>query len=630
MKKLVCAALSICLLLSASAAFALDYKQHFDNNATFETLKEAHTNGALYMSLATGRTYMPDPSLDSYPDETTCVYRSARMYTCLSAANRMNTTILLYSDKSFNGKEAALSYIKSLGLTDIIDKAYGSVVLVTPIDKKGGFGAADQYAYYQLQSAMANIDFSKKVDDKTTVYYADGPYLGGQTYRYLIGVDGGATFLNNYVASTFDYVSRIAGMLLVNGKMEKVRKVASSVPVYLVNASDEIVGKYKEANGTNASGYERGFRYYFNQAKSLEKVVVNQDAKLGADLVSDVYDTFFIKAMRIPVLKAGLNAASTVYNNYSYNQAPYSLCERNAIIDGRTKDGINVIEHKEDSFKSIATKTGEYIQTWFEILPDEVLNNTAQAGTVPLWLSCHGGGDDPVQFTDEIGLLKLAGEERFAMVAPAYQNVYSDSVVCGKAMCATVEMMLKKYPALDASRVYVTGYSMGGGTAVTSFMNDVRMFAAAIPMAAGSLKGTDDQIASLNKYGLAFMQLTSFYDPVAFNAATGTPKEMVEINMNAYLRFNKINRTIDKFDYATYPVSGYKADRYIESTLNGEYTNKRWFFLNEEGAPLVGFCFTDDLIHALYPEYGYMAWDFAKHFSRDKATGKILYTPFVK
>jgi hypothetical protein len=569
-------------------------------------------------------------ALDSYPDGTTYIYRSAKMYTCLSAANRMNTDILVYTDRSFDGKEAALAYLKGLGLTDIADKAFGSVTLVTPADKKLGFGVADQYAYYQLQSAMANIDFSKKVDDKTTLYYADGAYFGGLTYRYLIGIDGGATFLNNYVASTLDYVSRVAGMLLINGGMEKVRAVASFVPVYLVNASDEVVGKYKEADGTDAAGYERGVQYYFNQANALRKVVVDKDSKLGAALISDVYYNFFIKAMRVPVLKAGLNAASTVYGNYSYNQAPYSLCARNAIVGGKTADGINVIEHTEDRFKAIATKTGEYIQTWYEILPDEVLNNTAKPGTVPLWLSCHGGGDDPVQFTDEIGLLKLAGDERFAMVAPVYQNVYSDSVVCGKGMCATVEMMLKKYPALDASRVYVTGYSMGGGTTVTSFMNDVKMFAAAIPMAAGSLKGTDEQLADLDKYGLAFMQLTSFYDPVAFNAATATPKEMVEVNMNAYLKFNKVNKTIEAFDYKTYPINGFKADRYIETTLNGEYRNCRWFFLNDEGAPIVGFCFTYDLIHALYPEYGYMLWDFAKHFSRDKASGKIKYTAIVK
>jgi hypothetical protein len=71
----------------------------------------------------------------------------------------------------------------------------------------------------------------------------------------VIGIDGGATFVNNYVAGTLDYVSRIAGMLLINGKMESARQVAGLVPAYLVNAADFIVEKYKKANGANA--YER-------------------------------------------------------------------------------------------------------------------------------------------------------------------------------------------------------------------------------------------------------------------------------------------------------------------------------------------------------------------------------------
>ena len=37
-------------------------------------------------------------------------------------------------------------------------------------------------------------------------------------------------------------------MLLINGKMDNVRNVAALVPVYLVNAPDAVVEKYKKAN----------------------------------------------------------------------------------------------------------------------------------------------------------------------------------------------------------------------------------------------------------------------------------------------------------------------------------------------------------------------------------------------
>ncbi len=624
MKKLLGMALVMCILFSAGNAFALGYKQHLDNKATFETLKEAHDNGPAYLSPATGRNYVPDPALDTYPDGTTYIYRSATMFTCLSAANRMNTNILVFTDKSFDAKDAALSYIKKLGLTDIVDKASGSVVLVTPIDKKTGYGIADQYAYYQMQSAMYNIGFTKKIDDKT-VYYADSAYFGGQTYRYLIGIDGGASFLNNFVASTFDYVSRVAGMLLVNGQMEKVRKVASPVPVYLAGTTDEIVGKYKEANNTNASGFERGYQYYFNQAHSLQKIIVNQDAKLSADLVNDVYNNFFVKAMRVPVLKAGLFAASTLYSNYNWNMAPYSLGERNAIVDGKTTDGINVIERKEDRFKSIATKTGEYIQTWYEFLPDEVLKGTAEKGSVPLILMNHGGGDDPVQATDDLGWLTLAGKKHFAIVAPLHTSATD---ILSTALPALVKYMLATYPALDPSRVYVTGYSMGGGATNRTLYGDASLFAAAVPMSGTPYTHLPDQTAQFASIDIPVLFTTCTYDTYThFDSVNGIIADDFQMNINDYLSYNEMPTVV--YDFKTYPMSGFKGDTFKSIMLNDEYPNYTWLFLNKAGVPMVGLSVTEFLPHGLYQAYAGLAWDFLVHYSRDPNTKAIVYTAFA-
>ena len=98
LRKILCAALCLCLILGSSSAFALNYSQHFDNDSTFETLEEARANEVAYLNSATGRTYVTDPAMDTYPQGTTYVYRSAKMYTSLSAANRMNTNILIYTD----------------------------------------------------------------------------------------------------------------------------------------------------------------------------------------------------------------------------------------------------------------------------------------------------------------------------------------------------------------------------------------------------------------------------------------------------------------------------------------------------------------------------------------------------
>jgi dienelactone hydrolase len=625
MRKLLCLALSMSVLCGAGNAFALGYKQHLDNKATFETLKEAHVNGPAYLGPVTKRTYVPDPALDSYPDGTTYVYRSANMFTCLSAANRMNTNILVFTDQSFDSKDAALAYIKNLGLTDIVDKAYGSVVLVTPIDKKAGYGVADQFAYYQMQSAMYNIGFAKRNEDKTTNYYADSAYFGGQTYRYLIGIDGGATFLNDYVATTFDYISRVAGMLLVNGRMEKVRKVAYSVPVYLAGTTEEIVGKYKEANATNASGRERGYEYFFNQAHSLQKVIVSQDAKLGADFVKDVYANFFSKIMRVPVLKAGLYTASTPYANYNWNQAPYSLGERNAIVDGRTRDGINVVEHNDERFKSIATSAGEYIQTWYEFLPDEVLKGTATKGSVPLILMNHGGGDDPVQAADDLGWITLAGKKHFAMVA-AHHTSATD--VLSSALPALVKYMLDTYPQLDRSRVYVTGYSMGGGATNRTLYGDASLFAAAVPMSGTPYTHLPNQTAQFASIDIPVLFTTCTYDTIThFDVPNGRIAEDFQMNINDYLGYNEMPTVT--YDFKTYPMSGFKGDAYKAIMLNDEYPNYTWMFINKAGVPMIGLSITEFLPHGLYQAYAELAWNFMVHYSRNVTTKAIGYNAYA-
>lgn len=626
MKKFLSILLTLCLLLSlSSSALALNYAQRLVNDVTFETLEEARMNGPLYLSQATGRQYISDPALDTYPEGTTYIYRSKNLYSPLSAAFRMNTNLLVYTDATFQSKDEAFAYLKNLGVIALADEAVGSVVLVTPIDPAKGFGAADQLAYYQLQSAMCNLGFSVKVDGVSN-YYADNTYYGGLTYRYLIALGGGATFINDYVSPVLDYVSRIAGMLLVGGAMEDIRDVSMPVPVYLVGAPANVIEKYKLANDVDAYGYVADVETFYNQQQPLQCVKVQAAADVAAEFVDGVYHDFFLKAMRIPAVKESLYTPATPYSNYNMNQTPYSLCVRNAIVNGVTADGIYVTEHHEDRFKHIIAENGEYLDTWYEFLPEAVVNGTAPVDSVPLWLSNHGGGDDPIQFVDEIGLLELAGKEQFAIVGAAYQSLYSSTPVLADSLAALVEYMLETYPALDESRVYTTGYSMGGGTTVTVMVSHPELFAAAAPMAAsGSFIGSEEQVQKLEELGMAYMAMTSTYDVVGyknFNLASG-----IQAALNRFCNYNELKEI--EYDFATYPLSGFKGDAYERTLLNNEYVNHVWYVCNEDGVPFVALNLTEDLKHSLYPEYGKLAWEYVRQFSRDQETGKLCYDPYA-
>ncbi len=623
-------------VLFAASASAGYYQQHQSNPAMIETLEEAHANAPAFLANEYGRDYVPDPALDAYPQGTTYVYRSAGIFNATTGANRMNTNILVYADHSFEDKDAALAYLQELGLTAIADEATGSVVLVTPIDAENGFGDADQYAFYQLQSAMCNIGFSIRGEESTT-YYADAAYFGGLTYRYLIGFDGGATFLNDYISSEMDYISRIAGMLLVGGDMEKIRTVASPVPVWLVNPTDEIIAKYADGNETDSKGRNGDDEVYYNQEHPLQQVIVTQTDTMDLPaFVHNAYYDMFINALRIPVVKAGLNTASTEYRNYRWNQAPYSLGERSAIIDGVTPDGIHVFERQGENFSEYKASNGEYVTTWYEFLPTEMIDGSAPEHSIPLILVNHGGGDDPVQCVDELGFLTLAGKERVAMVAerhssddPASNFMSASPFETGsEVLPALVRYMLETYPQLDPEHVYVTGYSMGGSCTNRAVYGDASLFAAAVNMSGTPyehLEGQDLQFADVD---IPMMLTTCTYDTwTHFDSANGYIAPDFQMNINDYLGYNEMPTV--EFDFETYPLSGFKGDVYRETMINDEYPLHTWFFHDDEGAPMVGLSVIEFIPHGLYQEYAKLAWDYFRQFSRDLDTGEIVYHSYA-
>jgi poly(3-hydroxybutyrate) depolymerase len=401
--------------------------------------------------------------------------------------------------------------------------------------------------------------------------------------------------------------------------------VAGIVPVYLVNAADGVVEKYRNVNGANAYSRKGEVETFFNQQLPLRRVMVAKAA--NADLpaiINDAYYNLFTHAMRVPVGRPGLHSASTPYQGYSMDQAPLSLSERNAVFNGTTRDGIRVFERKDDRFKKLAAPNGEYLQTWFDYLPAEVVDGTAAKGSVPLVLALHGGGDDPRQFVEEIGLLPQAGAERFAIVAPEHQ---SSMPTLNASLPALVEYTLQKWPALDPSRVYVTGYSLGGASTLRAITGKPSVFAAAVPMAAAPYTGTPEEVKQFDKVDLPVMFTTSEFDlPGAFDQASGHIAANYQQQLNLFLGFNGMP-TIGSFDFERYPVAGFRADAMDRILRNGEYDSFRWYINNASGVPMVAVSYTKGLMHALYPEYGKIAWEFFRHYSRERRSGAVVYAP---
>lgn len=224
----------------------------------------------------------------------------------------------------------------------------------------------------------------------------------------MIGIDGGATFINNFIAPTFDDVTRLAGMILIGGNMDRIHDVAGVVPVYMVNPSKTALTKYQEVNETERYSYVKDVECYFNQELPLQKVMVKYTD--AVDLAAEInygYYNLLIKTMRVPVVLPGLHTYSLDFTSGNWNSAPYSLGARNAFFDYKTADGLVIEEFVGmDTFKDYSipegttglfgrpAQTGAYIDTWYEVVPEEVKNGTAPEHSVPMWLMLHGGGDD--------------------------------------------------------------------------------------------------------------------------------------------------------------------------------------------------------------------------------------------
>jgi hypothetical protein len=82
---------------------------------------------------------------------------------------------------------------------------------------------------------------------------------------------------------------------------------------------------------------------------------------------------------------------------------------------------------------------------------------------------------------------------------------------------------------------------------------------------------------------------------------------------------------IASYDFKSHPLSGFRADAMDRIRRNGEYDSYRWYINNAAGVPMVALSYTSGLMHALYPEYGKIAWEFFRHYSRDRKNGAILY-----
>lgn len=616
----------------------LNYWNRQDNPATFETLEEVRAHAVAATSAIANNKRFPqilNPKLEDFPGGLVYAYRSPNLYGGETAA-RNNTSFILFPDGRFETKEEAKAWLESLGLIRLIDEAIGTILMILP-EKDAGYGEDDLQHCYTLVNALFSQKAFVEIDGKRCVP-AEAEYCGGYGKTYLFGVGKGADFMLNYVAGSRDeLIGRAAGFFTYGGRMRDTARVSGYVPAFLVNPCGVAVQKFRRANKTNAYALSDGISRFWNQAVPLREVRTARDDQgdVGSWMEKAFRSMFMFLQRSANVMTKYLEPRVT--GSYQgYVPAPpitrFALSPRNPIFNGRTAVGdLQVtLKHDGERFSDVKSEAnslpfsqaGDYLDCWYEVLPQEVLHNTAPAHSVPLLLANHGGGDDHLMFLDETGILLTAGQQGFAIVAPMHSGI---TVIAGEVLPRLVQYMLDTYPALDPERVWVTGYSMGGMATYNCIGAHPEVFAAAAPMAMPLQEVKESTEALYRKYDLPAMLITSTYDFAAWDAENNHLNEGGRLFLQTYSRFNGIPPAED-FDYEKYPVIGRPFDSLEITTVNGEWRNGEWLLKNEKGVPMIGLNVTEYLQHSLWPGYGDILYSFVKHYRRDQKTGEILYT----
>lgn len=663
MKKWLSMLLVIALLMSSVIMVSaeeteyysyMNYYNRVDNEASIEWLEDAHQNAPAEVAKFyknDEKTYIPDARLDAYPVQTAFVYRTANQYGG-QCAGRNNTSVMVFTDKVLTSTDEAYAYLNELGLIALIDSVIGSITLVMPADKEAGFGEADLANYYNLFDAIYNMKSSARQADGTTAYNADSEYFGAYGKVYMIGIDGGATFVNNYILpGRYDRIGRVAGLMLINGEINDDVVAANYVPAYLLNCTDAVAAAYRAANKTDKYSVVGNKAISWTDNMPLAAVITVNDAE--ADVKACVEDAFLnmmLKAQRTSNIST-FGGSVSIANYQDVVASPdvnrYCLVSRNAIIDGYTQKGNCQVEWvvNDELFADYKTMYDQYLQSWYEVMPADVIDGTAPEHSVPVILGLHGTGDDPLMYADEIGLLDVAGTEHVALLVPFEEELvvsHQDGFVAMgvpfyEGLLTTIfplyiEYILEKYPALDPARVYATGYSLGGGStyrAIYGLMDDL---AAATVMAGMHddmlYHATEEEAAQLDAADMPTMILTSTYDLGFTRGAVNRLTDNTLWTIDVFCEANNIP-VVEERDFEQWPIIGIPSDDMSITILNGEWRTFLWHKNNADGIPMVAISCTENLSHSLYESYASIAYNYMKHFSRDLTTGESIYTAVV-
>lgn len=242
------------------------------------------------------------------------------------------------------------------------------------------------------------------------------------------------------------------------------------------------------------------------------------------------------------------------------------------------------------------------------------LNVTDSTAPVPLVLAFHGGGNTAL-YEAQATEWPLIGK------ANGFITVAVDLHYPGSTAAQTVELIehLKTEYAIDASRIYASGFSMGSIKSWDLFEQYPTVFAGLAPMDGSNRVGIDSYNQAVENYNTSVMvpvfyvggqtsplpelanQDAKIQERLAYAFKTNGVKRVYSYNADANLWWG-LNGDI------TYQVTDRVA--FTDSTLNVH------LFQSKDGRYYTALADATNMSHEVYARNSWAAWDFLSQFSR--------------
>lgn len=450
----------------------------------------------------------------------------------------------------------------------------------------------------------------------------------------LIGIDEGATFINNKIA---DHANYIAGMLLVNGTQKEGVEIDQAIPVYLVNPDENSKAFYEKANDQDSL------------VKELQRTIVSEGESLR-EAFAHAYEQLFIRNYR------SHNDLTEFYN------LPALADRENTLEYNFELTNSPVFEDMDMTYNEKVHQTIEGLEgsdyAWFEYIPNAVLE--AKEKSVPLVVSLHGNQNDPRLQGDTTGWVELAATENFMVVSPEYQTIENEGFfskpenvdVYGRVegmqedgVVKLIEQLETQYPQIDPSRIYVTGLSQGG--AVTSLLglkyNDVFAAAASVSGVNSRHEAIEEIQENYDGQKIPYMYLCGDHDffqmiPVDGSSEHGT-KDLFDFSIWEKDENTHIYSILTGYQIANgfeTAEMNMEADPYFgitpTETEDTEIGGKTAHVsrLSQDGVTYMELVAMEDQAHWNNKAQAQYIWNFFTNYSRNPETGELVVTELSK